>query len=131
MAKTLAQVLEKRWEITEKIKELKARHAEELKPFEEAVEKLEALVNQDRLKNEWTTQRKFDNGRGVKVNTTRHLSVRAANWGEFIEWAQQQDEWENLLTKKVAKNNMIALEKEGIEFPDCVEESFVEKLSFS
>jgi hypothetical protein len=131
MAKpTLEQVLNKRYALDAKLSEMTARHKAEAAPITDAIKKLDEMVNAHRIKNGWSNQ-KLENGRTVKVNKTRQLAVKAAKWVQFFKWASEQPDGHELFTKKVAKNNMINLEKEGIDWPDCVEETVIEKLSFS
>ena len=98
--------------IRDKIDELKKEHAEQLRPYQEALEKLDGVF-MDKFNADGVKSLRTNSGTAYTENV---VSVTIADWPTFFEYIQQNQLWD-LLGHYASKTNVKAFREERDDLP--------------
>lgn len=105
---TTAQMIEKFIQLRDKVDEIKKKHAEQLKPYQEVMQKLEGALMLA-LDQAGVDNMKCDAGTVYKSTST---SVTVQHWSETLKYIQENEAWD-LLEARVSKTAANAIIEES------------------
>jgi hypothetical protein len=110
---TAAQMIERFIQLRDKVDELKKKQAEQLKPYQEVMQKLDGLIMLE-LERTGADNIACDAGTAYKSTST---SVTVQHWSETLKYIQENDAWD-LLEARVSKTAAKAIiEESGQNIP--------------
>jgi hypothetical protein len=105
---TAAAMIEKFIQLRDKIDEIKKKQAEQLKPYQEVMQKLEGMLMLE-LERAGVDNMKCDAGTVFKSTST---SVTVQHWSETLKYIQETEAWD-LLEARVSKTAAKAIIEES------------------
>lgn len=92
MAFDADKIISKYIEIRDKIAEIKRGHEEELRPYNEALEKLDGVL-MNKFNEDGVKSLRANSGTAYTENV---VSVTVADWESFLGYIKQHDRWDLL-----------------------------------